>query len=195
MLRMVFFWSTLTGTACFISHPDLTPVQPPAGWGDKVRVSKGILACVVLAFNRYCPSLGACWVLLATDMHPQPLTVNTSTPSPSQAFLLKSWTVFHAGSASSFLPHRKMRPCSSAWSHPLCHRKSSPTQRLCLTSSRRPSQGCEYCLDCSFSISGRGNGHCFSSPRSVVIVLGISVLGAEHGDPPQVMATPELCPP
>lgn len=52
-------------------------------------MSKGLLVRVVLAFNRCCPSLGACWVLLATDVHPQPLTVNMCTPSPSPCFLVK----------------------------------------------------------------------------------------------------------
>lgn len=43
-----------------------------------------------------------------------------------------------------FPHHRKMRPCSSAWSPPLCRRKSSQTRRLCRTSSRTPSRACEY---------------------------------------------------
>uniref|UniRef100_A0A8C3NNS7 Voltage-dependent R-type calcium channel subunit alpha n=1 Tax=Geospiza parvula TaxID=87175 RepID=A0A8C3NNS7_GEOPR len=55
-------------------------------------------------------------------------------------------STFPAGSVSSFLQCRRMPPCSSAWSRPLCRRRSSPMPRLCHTSSRTPSRACECCL-------------------------------------------------
>uniref|UniRef100_A0A8C9MFA3 Voltage-dependent R-type calcium channel subunit alpha n=1 Tax=Serinus canaria TaxID=9135 RepID=A0A8C9MFA3_SERCA len=84
--------------------------------------------------------------------HPQSLTESMSMVSSFSEWWQLGWgstgcsSTFPTGSVPSFPPCRKMPPCSSAWSRPLCRRRSSPTPRLCHTSSRTPSRACECCL-------------------------------------------------
>lgn len=123
-----------TGT---FRSPSLLPTtsQPKhaASWDENNRTGRGLGTT-----KRVCD-------------HPQPLTGNMSTVSSFQWWEL-GWgstgcsSTLPTGSVSSFPQCRKMPQCSSAWSRPLCPRKSSPTPRLCRTSSRTPSRACECCL-------------------------------------------------